>query len=468
MGEVYRATDTRLGRTVAIKILGSGFTDRAEARERFDREARAISNLNHPHICTLHDVGHQDGIDFLVMEYLEGETLASALERGPIPFDDALKIAIQIGDALDKAHRQGVVHRDLKPGNVMLTKNGAKLLDFGLAKLRASETPIAVSATALPTDAKNLTGAGAIVGTLQYMSPEQLEGKEADARSDVFAFGATLYEMITGRKAFQGKTQVSLMASILEHEPPSIKSLLPILPQALESIVQGCMAKDLEERWQTARDVVRQLRWVQSNPTDAVAAEPTSSGRPGRLVIWQLLAGILLLITAGISFRALLHTDPVPPLVRFDVSPPAGASFQGSPPRFSVSPDGRYVVYSASSTGKPSQLWLRRLDSPDAKPITGTESTATDLTPQFPFWSPDSKYIGFFVEKGNGTERTTKLKVDIEGGPVQTLCEVPSINSAGTWNSAGIILISTSGTKGVQRVAANGGVPVQDTALGKD
>jgi eukaryotic-like serine/threonine-protein kinase len=216
MGEVYRARDTRLGRTVAIKVLSADVSNRIELRERFEREAQTISTLNHPHICTLHDVGRHDGIDYLVMEYLDGETLASRLERGPLPARDAIRVAIEIGDALDKAHRQGIVHRDLKPANVMLTKNGAKLLDFGLAKLRTAEavSPIAVTAT-MPADAKALTTAGAILGTLQYMSPEQLQGKDADVRSDIFAFGATMYEMSTGRKAFDGKTQVSLMAAIL-------------------------------------------------------------------------------------------------------------------------------------------------------------------------------------------------------------------------------------------------------------
>src|SRR5437870_8213602 len=260
MGQVYRARDTRLGRTVAIKVLSADLSNRTELRERFEREAQTISSLNHPHICTLHDVGHDDGIDYLVMEYLEGETLAARLERGPIPVGEALRIAIQIGDALDKAHREGVVHRDLKPANVMLTRNGAKLLDFGLAKLRLSETPIPVSVTAIPTDVKNLTVAGTILGTLQYMSPEQLEGKEADARSDIFALGVTIYEMTTGQKAFQGRTQVSVMAAILEHEPPPITSLQPIAPAALEAIVRGCLVKDREERWQSARDVVKQLK----------------------------------------------------------------------------------------------------------------------------------------------------------------------------------------------------------------
>jgi serine/threonine protein kinase len=426
MGEVYRATDTRLGRTVAIKVLGAALSDRVESRERFEREARTISNLNHPHICTLYDVGHQDSVDYLVMEYIEGETLAAVLERGPIPFENALTISIQIGDALDKAHRQGVVHRDLKPANVMLAKNGAKLLDFGLAKLRAPEAPVvAVSATALPTDARNLTGAGTILGTLQYMSPEQLEGKEADARSDVFAFGATLYEMLTGRKAFQGKTQVSLMASILEHEPPALSSIQPVVPEALESVVHGCLAKDPDERWQTARDVVRQLKWLRSHPANSPTANTgIQESRSKKVAMAGLIAALLLIIAAAGVYTFYLREGPSLPLVRFYVMEPEDGTFTGDPPRFSVSPDGRYVVFAASGNGQRDQLWLRRLDSTEAKPIVGSEQRPGEVAPQWPFWSPDSKSVAFFVQTQavNAVTGLSRLKkVDIQGGPVQTL-----------------------------------------------
>src|SRR5438445_5074545 len=246
MGEVYRARDTRLDRTVAVKILPDHLTSRAELRERFEREARTVASLNHPHICTLHDIGHQDGTDYLVMEYLEGETLAQRLLRGPLPLEQVLQYAIEIADALDKAHRKGITHRDLKPGNIMLTKSGAKLLDFGLAKLKAS--PTASPLSQLPTANDNITAQGTILGTLQYMAPEQLEGKEVDARTDIFAFGVVVYEMATGKKAFEGKTSASVMGKILEVDPPPMSSLQPMTPQQLDRVVKNCLAKEPNRR----------------------------------------------------------------------------------------------------------------------------------------------------------------------------------------------------------------------------
>src|ERR1700758_5402518 len=248
MGEVYKACDTRLDRIVAIKVLPAHLADRSELRERFEREAKTIASLNHPHICTLYDTGHQDDIDFLVMEYLEGETLAQRLVKGSLPIQQVLQYAIEIADALDKAHRKGITHRDLKPGNIMLTKSGTKLLDFGLAKLRGRQTA-AANLSALPTG-NNLTAQGTIVGTLQYMAPEQLEGGEVDARTDIFAFGVVVYEMATGKKAFEGKTQASLIAKILEIDPPPISSLQPMTPPALDRAVKKCLAKEPEKRWQ--------------------------------------------------------------------------------------------------------------------------------------------------------------------------------------------------------------------------
>src|ERR1700680_1573268 len=250
MGEVYRAKDTRLDRMVAIKILPAHLADRAELREGFEREAKAISSLNHPHICTLYDVGHQDGIDYLVMEYVEGETLAARLAKGPLPLAQVLQYGIEIADALDKAHRKGITHRDLKPGNIMLTKSGSKLLDFGLAKLREDAAPT-TPLSQLPTGRDPITAQGTILGTLQYMAPEQLEGKEADARTDIFAFGVVVYEMATGKKAFEGKSQASLIAKILETDPPPISSLQPMTPPALDRVVKTCLVKDPNERWQT-------------------------------------------------------------------------------------------------------------------------------------------------------------------------------------------------------------------------
>ncbi len=264
MGEVYKARDTRLGRDVAVKVLPQHMSASPELRQRLDREAKTISQLSHPHICMLHDVGHQDGTDYLVMEYLEGETLADRLGKGAVPVDQALKIGIEIAGALDAAHKSGIVHRDLKPGNIMLTKSGVKLLDFGLAKLQAAPSPVS-AVTSLPTalqESQPLTTRGTILGTFQYMSPEQLEGREADARSDLFAFGCVLYEMLTGQKAFSGKSQASLIGSIMNSEPASISSIQPMVPPALDRVVKGCLAKEPEHRWHTAHDVMMQLQWI--------------------------------------------------------------------------------------------------------------------------------------------------------------------------------------------------------------
>ena len=466
MGEVYRAIDTRLGRAVAIKVITADFSGRADLRERFDREARTISNLNHPHICTLHDVGHQDGVDYLVMEYLEGETLAARLERGPVPVNDALRIATEIGDALDRAHREGVVHRDLKPANVMLTKNGAKLLDFGLAKLRGPEMAAPVSVTAMPTGGQQLTMAGGILGTLQYMAPEQLEGKEADARSDMFAFGATLYEMLTGRKAFQGRTQVSLMAAILEQDPPAISTLQPVVPVALDAIVQGCLAKDSDERWQSARDVVKQLKWL----SDRRAETPASIERPGdpagrRYRLVATITIVALAVTAGaLGLKLARRTETAAALVRFDVRPPAGEILTGANgvPRFAVSPDGRAIVLSSTLPGKRDQLWIRRFDSVEAQPISGTDvPPAGGNAVQAPFWSPDGRQVAF------ADQTTGQLKkVDLQGGPVQILSDLPGAQLGGTWGD-GVILVSSAVTNGVQRLSPQGGVRVQVTTLDK-
>src|SRR6266481_3458684 len=274
MGEVYRARDTRLERTVAIKILPAQFSSEPVRKQRFEREAKTIASMNHPHICTLHDIGHQDGIDFLVMEYLEGETLAQRLPKGPLPLDQVLQYAIEIADALDKAHRKGVTHRDLKPGNIMLTKSGTKLLDFGLAKLTQEVTPANIPLSELPTANDPLTAQGTILGTLQYMAPEQVEGKEVDARTDIFAFGAVVYEMATGKRAFEGKTQASLIAKILETDPPPISSLQPMTPPSLDRVVKKCLAKEPEKRWQAASDVCDELKWIAEQGSQAAVPAP--------------------------------------------------------------------------------------------------------------------------------------------------------------------------------------------------
>src|SRR5437588_3583983 len=302
MGEVYRARDTRLDRTVAIKVLPAEFANDAQLRLRFEREAKAISRLTHPNICTLHDVGQQDGIDYLVMEFLEGETLAERVAKGPLPVEQALAVGVQIADALDKAHKQGIVHRDLKPGNIVLTKNGAKLLDFGLAKY-GPQPEIAGSLTVLPTQQKSLTKEGTIVGTFQYMAPEQLQGSEADARTDIFALGAVLYEMLTGRRAFSGKTKVSLIAAILEHEPPPISSIQPPSPPALDRLIRICLAKDPDDRWQTAHDVLLQLKWIGEGGSLAGVPAPVTTRRRQRE---RLVASALALaLIAAAAFAAL-------------------------------------------------------------------------------------------------------------------------------------------------------------------
>src|ERR1700693_414329 len=280
MGEVYKARDTRLDRTVAIKVLPTHLAEHAELRERFEREARTIASLNHPHICTLYDTGHQDGIDFLVMEYLEGETLAQRLLKGALPLEQVLQYAIEISDALDKAHRKGVTHRDLKPGNIMLTKTGTKLLDFGLAKLKQEVAPANVPLSELPTAKDPLTAQGSLVGTLQYMAPEQLEGKEVAARTDIFAFGTVVYEMATGKKCFEGKSQASLIASILQIAPPPISSLQPMTPPALDRVIKRCLAKEPDERWHAAKDLCDELKWIAGGSSQA---SPLSTALPKSL-----------------------------------------------------------------------------------------------------------------------------------------------------------------------------------------
>src|ERR1700681_1485412 len=300
MGEVYKARDTRLNRIVAIKVLPTHLADRSELRERFEREAKTMASLNHPHICTLFDIGQQDGIDYLVMEYIEGETLAQRLLKGSLPLEQVLQYAIEVADALDKAHRKGVTHRDLKPGNIMLTKSGTKLLDFGLAKLKQEVAPANVQLSQLPTMNDPLTAQGTILGTLQYMAPEQVEGKEVDARTDIFAFGAVVYEMATGKKCFEGKSQASLIVAILEREPPAMSSLQPMTPPALDRVVKKCLAKEPERRWQAASDVCDELKWIAESGSRAEEAGRVPAGsRKWERASWLLAATFFLLTVAG-------------------------------------------------------------------------------------------------------------------------------------------------------------------------
>jgi serine/threonine protein kinase len=347
MGEVYRARDTRLDRIVAIKVLPAHLADRSELRERFDREAKTIASLNHPHICTLYDTGHQDEIDFLVMEYLEGETLAQRLVKGSLPIQQVLQFAIEISDALDKAHRKGVTHRDLKPGNIMLTKSGTKLLDFGLAKLKQEAAPANTSLSDLPTANDPLTAQGTMLGTLQYMAPEQVEGREVDARTDIFSFGAVVYEMATGKRAFDGKTQASLIAKILETDPPPISSLQPMTPPALDRVARKCLTKDSEKRWQTASDVCDELKWIAEDGSRVVLAPAALTKGVRALDQRALILGLgTILLVAVIASLATwnLKPSPVPtplPVSRLTIPLPAGQQLGGLDrgPAVALSPD---------------------------------------------------------------------------------------------------------------------------------
>jgi serine/threonine protein kinase len=409
MGEVYRARDTRLDRTVAIKVLPEHLSN-PQLRERFDREAKAISSLSHPHICSLYDVGHQDGIDFLVMEYLEGETLAHRLKKGPLAPDQALQYATQIADAMDTAHRHGVIHRDLKPGNIMLTKAGAKLLDFGLAKMRATEP--AAGMTALPTQTTPLTGEGAILGTLQYMAPEQLEGAEADARTDIFAFGAVIYEMATGRKAFVGKSQASVISAIMTIDPPPISTLQGMTPPALDHVVRTCLAKDPEARWQTAHDVLVELKWIKEVGSQSAISKPVVARRKRRELLFSVLlssVSIAFLILALVHFR---EKPAEAPSVRFLVPTPDKVTLEYLDWPV-VSPDGRRLVFTGVNAEGQTLLWMHSLDSLATESLAGTDGA------RLPFWSPDSRFVAFFS--------AGKLKkIDASGGPPQTICDLGS------------------------------------------
>jgi eukaryotic-like serine/threonine-protein kinase len=449
MGEVYRARDTRLDRMVAIKVLSAHLAGQQELRERFEREARVVSGLNHPHICTLYDIGRQGDIDFLVMEYLEGETLAERLKKGPLPLDQVMKAAIEIADALDKAHRKGVVHRDLKPGNIMLTKTGAKLLDFGLAKLKPAQEGV-VRSTLVPTAeaSMELTAHGTILGTLQYMSPEQLEGIEADARSDIFAFGAVLYEMLTGRKAFEGRSPSSVIAAIMHVDPPVVSVLQPMTPPAIDRVVRTCLSKDPDERWQTAHDLALQLRWIVEGGSQTGIPAPVAARRRYRERLSWVLLGFTALLAAVLAIPTAIHFLEVrDEQVRFEIAtPPAN-----SPLQISVSPDGRKVAFVAPTKGGANLLYVRPVDSTSAQVLPGTDN-AVHL-----FWSPDSRSIGFGVIG-------SKLKrVDFTGGPPQSICDLASSFEGATWNADGVIVFSSSGS--LYRVPAAGGIPQQISAL---
>ncbi len=437
MGEVYRARDTRLERTVAVKVLPAHLSQSAEFRQRFEREAKTISSLSHPHICALYDIGTQNGTDYLVMEYLEGETLTERLAKRPLPTEQVLRHGIQIADALDKAHRQGIVHRDLKPGNVMLTKSGVKLLDFGLAK--ALSPPSSASAfTSFPTAGPSMTQEGAILGTVQYMAPEQLEGKEADARTDIFAFGATLYEMATGRKAFTGTSQASLISAILKEDPPPISQVQPMTPPALDRVVRRCLAKDPDRRWQSTRDVALELEEVREKGETPA----TEAGRTRRREVAAWAAAALLLVALLGSLLLPRRERAASPAgrLRFTIPPPAGAAFQGM---LALSPDGRRLAFVATTSDGRDLLWVRPLDSLDARPLDGTDGAS------YPFWSPDGRNLAFFALR--------RLKrIGVSGGSPQILCDAPSPRG-GSWGSHGTIVFSVNIGGEIHRVAEDGG-----------
>jgi len=454
MGEVYLAEDSRLDRKVALKILPQHLAERAELRERFEREARAVSSLNHPHICTLYDIGEQDGIHYLVMEHLEGETLEARLTKGALPLEQTLEYAIQIADALDKAHRQGVVHRDLKPANIMLVKSGAKLLDFGLAKLQAAETPTNLSA--LPTEQANLTAEGTILGTLQYMAPEQLEAKEADSRTDIFAFGAVVYEMATGKKAFEGKSQASLIAAIMGKDPRPMSELQPMTPALLDWVVKRCLAKEPDERWQSASDLMAGLkrateREVQVDPSLFVIAAPLWK----RAFPWSIVA-VLAVITAVMPWSDSPVIPNVQPVTRTEITLPStsplgfGATFGFDPTLIALSPDGTKLVF-VGRTAEGTQLYLRAMDGLETTPIAGTEGAI------HPFFSPDSNWVGFLT-----LDRVRKISLR-GGGPI-TLCQATTLIRA-TWTHDDMIYFGTS--QGVlNSVPASGGEPQLIVDLG--
>jgi Tol biopolymer transport system component len=454
MGEVYRARDTRLERTVAIKILPEHVSGDADLRQRFEREAKAISSLNHPHICTLYDVGREDGVEFIVMELLEGETTAQRLARGPIPFPQVLRYGVEIAEALDRAHRQGVTHRDLKPGNIMLTKSGAKLLDFGLAKLKPSPVQVSSAATASPD---LLTASGTILGTLQYMAPEQLEGKVVDHRADIFAFGAIVYEMATGKTAFEGESQARLIGAIIKDEPRPISALQPLSPPAFDALIATCLAKDPDERWQSAADLGRQLRLLQSGSSQPslamsspAAIATTGTTLPPVLRGWRFaLAALAGVAVGGVAVWALVRPAPPPaPVTQFLITPPDDAPLASSIGYdLTISPDGRRVAYVASR-GSGSSLYLRDLDSVEPRAIPGTDSPASIGSP---FFSGDGRSLAFV---GSANEL---MRVSLDGGPPLKIADIPAGAglAGGAWSADDSVIFSNG--VALYRVSAGGG-----------
>ncbi len=466
MGEVYKARDTRLDRLVAIKILPEQFAADPGRDERFQREARAVAALNHAHICALHDVGEApapspepraaspESIRFLVMEYLDGQTLAERLLRGPLTTAEAMRVAIEIADALDHAHRRGLVHRDLKPGNVMLTKGGAKLLDFGLSKLQARPDLLALSTV---SPGVPLTAEGAVLGTFPYMAPEQLAGREADARSDIFAFGATLYEMATGRRAFAGETAATVIGAVLHTEPPPLATMQPLAPPLLDRLISRCLAKDPDDRWQTARDLTLELKWISEHDAALAADQPHQRNNKKPLAIASTALAVLAIAAAAVTVAYVRRAPAEASPVRFSFSPPkemklAEVRFGGP---VTISPDGRHLVYVATGPDGRQLLWIHPLDAPAPRALTGTDGAA------YPFWSPDSQFVGFFAEG-------RLKKIAASGGPPQTLSAVV-LPRGGTWNKVGVILFAAGAGRELYQLPPGGvAMPVPADGLNQE
>jgi Tol biopolymer transport system component/predicted Ser/Thr protein kinase len=447
MGEVYRARDIRLDRRVAVKVLPAEFASHAEWRARFEREAKTISSLSHPHICTLYDVGD----NYIVMELLEGETLEQRLQTGSLTIEQVVRIGINVADALDKAHRHGIVHRDLKPANVMLTRSGAKLLDFGLAK---STRPIVQHADGR-TMTRALTAEGTIVGTFHYMPPEQVEGREADARSDIFAFGAILYEMLTGRRAFAGDTGASVIAAILASEPPPISEQRPTTPPALDRLVRTCLAKDPDDRWQTAHDVMLQMRGILESGSTASGATAAPVRRLRREHLAWSVAAVALLVAIGLGVAQQRGTASSSPLVHFAIeTPPNTSLYPFDTKGIALSPDGTRIAFVAEDSHSGASLYVRDLATTQIRALAGTEDAS------YPFWSPDGTQLGFFANQ--------KLhRLDLIGGPIVTLCEAAS-GRGGSWNRDGVIVFAPTLASRLYRISAGGGRPEVATPLEAD